>query len=132
MAIGLAMEIAPDRGIQKLVDTARLMKEAAKARDLPRFFELDVQFHETLWQLSGNFILPKLLSQTLMPVLAFLFMRNLRDNNQFELAAAAAAHVEIAQAILKRDRKSARQVARRKFRQFTEEHLGSYRSEGSE
>ena len=132
MAISLAMEIASDREIQRLVDTALLMQEAAEARDLPRFFDLDVRFHETLWQLSGNFILPKLLSQTLMPLLAFLFMRNLRDNNQFELAAAATAHVEIAEAILKRDRKSARQVARRKFRQFTEEHLGSYRSEGSE
>jgi DNA-binding GntR family transcriptional regulator len=132
MAISLAMEIASDREIQELVDTALLMQEAAEARDLPRFFDLDVRFHETLWQLSGNFILPKLLSQTLMPVLAFLFMRNLRDNNQLELAAAAAAHVEIAQAILKRDQETARQVAQRKFRQFAGQHLGSYGSEGSE
>src|ERR1019366_8884225 len=50
MAISLAMETASDREIQNLVDTARLMKEAAKARDLPRFFDLDVQFHQTLWQ----------------------------------------------------------------------------------
>jgi DNA-binding GntR family transcriptional regulator len=126
------METASDREIQRLVDTALLMQEAAEARDLPRFFDLDVQFHETLWQLSGNFILPKLLSQTLMPVLAFLFMRTLRHNNQLELAAAAAAHVEIAQAILKRDQESARQVAQRKFRQFAGQHLGSYGSEGSE
>jgi DNA-binding GntR family transcriptional regulator len=130
MAIELAMEMAPDGEIQKLVDVARLMQEAAQARDLSRFFDLDVQFHETLWRLSGNCILPKLLSQTLMPVLAFLFMRNLRNNDQLELTDSAAAHIEIAQAILKRDRGAARQVVQEKFRLFAEQHLSWYRSEG--
>ena len=96
MAIELAMEIAPDSEIRKLREVAVEMQEAAQARDLSRFFDMDVRFHETLWRLSGNFVLPKLLSQTLMPVLAFLFMRNLRDNDQLELGDAAAAHVEIA------------------------------------
>ena len=107
MAIELAMEIALDCEIQKLVDAALPMQEAAQARDLPRFFDRDVQFHETLWGLSGNCVLPKLLSQTLMPMPAFLCMRNLRNNNQLELADAAAAHGEIAQAILRRDREAA-------------------------
>lgn len=130
MAIDLAMEIAPDTEIRKLVDAALAMQEAAEARDLERFFDLDVEFHETLWRLSGNFVLPKLLSQTLMPVLAFLFMRNLRDQSQLQLADAATAHLEIAQAILKRDRQAARQVAQQKFRLFAEQHLSWYRSEG--
>jgi DNA-binding GntR family transcriptional regulator len=130
MAIQLAMELAPDAEIQKLVDVALLMKAAAQARDLPRFFHLDVRFHQTLWQLSGNFILPKLLSQTLMPLLAFLFMRNLRDHDPLELVDPAAAHVEIAQAILQRDWESTREVTRQKFRQFAEQHLSWYRSEG--
>jgi DNA-binding GntR family transcriptional regulator len=107
MAIELAMEIAPDCEIRKLVDAAVPMQEVAQARDLPRVFDLDVQFHETLWRLSGNCVLPKLLSQTLMPMLAFLFMRNPRNNNRLELGDAAAAHVEIAQAILRRDREAA-------------------------
>jgi len=130
MAIELAMETAPDGEIRKLVATAQEMQTAAEARDLERFFQLDVEFHETLWRLSGNFVLPKLLSQTLMPVLAFLFMRNLRDQSQLQLADAAAAHVEIAQAILKRDREAARQVAQQKFRLFADQHLSWYRSEG--
>ena len=58
--------------------------EAAQARDIERFFDRDVEFHETLWRLSGNFVLPKLLSQTLMPVLAFI--RNLRDQSELQLA----------------------------------------------
>ena len=129
MAIELAMEIAPDGELRELVDVALAMQEAAQARDLERFFDLDVQFHETLWRLSGNFVLPKLLAQTLMPVLAFLFMRNLRDRSELQLVDAAAAHVEIAQAILKRDRAAARQVAQQKFRLFAEQHLSWYRSE---
>jgi DNA-binding GntR family transcriptional regulator len=129
MAIELAMESAPDDEIRKLVDAALAMQGAAKARDLSRFFDLDVQFHETLWRLSGNFVLPKLLAQTLMPVLAFLFMRNLRDQSQFQLTDAAAAHVEIAQAILQRDREAARQVAQQKFRMFAEQHLSWYGGE---
>jgi DNA-binding GntR family transcriptional regulator len=130
MAIELAAEIAPDSEIQRLRDVALAMKEAAQARDLSRFFDCDVRFHETLWRLSGNFMLPKLLSQTLMPVLAFLFMRNLRNSNQLELDDAAAAHLEIADAILKRDRDAARQVAQQQFRLFAEQHLSWYRSEG--
>jgi DNA-binding GntR family transcriptional regulator len=130
MAIELAMEIAPDSEIRKLREVAVEMQEAAQARDLSRFFDMDVRFHETLWRLSGNFVLPKLLSQTLMPVLAFLFMRNLRDSDQLELGDAAAAHVEIAEAILQRDRDAARQVAQQKFRLFAEQHLSWYRSEG--
>lgn len=129
MAIELAMEIAPDGEIRKLVDVAVAMQGAAQARDLERFFGLDVEFHETLWRLSGNCVLPKLLSQTLMPLLAFLFMRNLRDRSQLQLSDAAAAHLEIAEAISRRDREAARQVAQQKFRLFAEQHLSWYGSE---
>jgi DNA-binding FadR family transcriptional regulator len=38
--------------------------------------------------------------------------------------------VEIAEAILQRDRDAARQVAQQKFRLFAEQHLSWYRSEG--
>jgi len=130
MAIELVMDVAPDAGIQKLVAVAQAMQGAADARDLERFFDLDVEFHETLWRLSGNFILPKLLAQTLMPVLAFLFMRNLQGRNQIELGEAAAAHMSIAEAIAKRDRELARQVAHQKFRLFAEQHLARRQNEG--
>jgi DNA-binding GntR family transcriptional regulator len=130
MAIELAMEVAPDSEIRKLVDVALEMQTAAGARDLSRFFDLDVRFHETLWRLSGNFVLPKLLSQTLMPVLAFLFMRNLRDHSQNEMGDTAAAHLEIARAIQQRDCETARHVAQQKFRLFAGQHLSWYRSEG--
>ncbi|HUI57246.1 MAG TPA: GntR family transcriptional regulator [Bryobacteraceae bacterium] len=130
LAVDLAIEVAPDSEIKRLIELALLMKAAARERDTRRFFDLDVEFHETLWRLSGNSILPRLLSQTLMPLLAFLFMRNLREHGQLEMTGSADAHVEIAEAILKRDKDAARQVAHQKFRMFAEQHLNWYESEG--
>ena len=99
------------------------MERAARARDVREFFALDVRFHETLWRLSGNSLLPRLLAQALMPLLAFLFIRNLRNHQQIDMLDSAAAHVEIAGAILSRDKELARKVARAKFRMFAEDHL---------
>jgi DNA-binding GntR family transcriptional regulator len=130
LAVDLAIEIAPDTEIKKLIDLARLMKDAAQVRGLRQYHDLDVQFHETLWRLSGNSILPRLLSQTLMPLLAFLFMRNLRKNDQLEMTGSAEAHLEIAEAILLRDKEAARQIVRDKFRMFADQHLNCYESEG--
>jgi DNA-binding GntR family transcriptional regulator len=130
LAVDLAIEVAPEAEIRKLIAIAGKMKDAAEVRDMRRYHDWDVQFHEMLWRLSGNSVLPKLLAQTLMPLLAFLFMRNLRKNNQLEMTESAVAHVEIAEAILERDKKAARQVATQKFRQFAQEHLNWYESEG--
>lgn len=123
LAIELAIESAPDEEVRKLLDVTQAMKAAAAARDVHQFFGLDVRFHETLWRLSGNSLLPKLLAQTLMPLLAFLFIRNLRHHLQIDMQDSAAAHVEIAQAILSRDKAAARRVAQQKFQMFADDHL---------
>lgn len=123
LAMELAIETAEDAGIARLLDVTDGMQRAASARDIRNFFDLDVRFHETLWRLSGNSLLPRLLAQTLMPLLAFLFIRNLRNHEQIELVESAAAHVEIAQAILSRDKKLTRRVAGEKFQMFADDHL---------
>lgn len=130
LAMDLAIEVAPDTEIRKLIGLAEKMKEAAQAHDIRRYHDFDAQFHQTLWRLSGNSVLPRLMAQTLMPLLAFLFMRNLRMNQQLEMTASAAAHMEIAEAILRRDKRAARRVAQQKFRMFAREHLNWYESEG--
>jgi len=128
LAVEMAIESAVDRDIGALVDLTVTMKEAARVRDVTRFFEVDLQFHETLWRLSGNSLLPRLISQVLVPLLAFLFIRNLRQHQQIDLQESADAHVEIAEAILLRNKKSAVRVAREKFAVFSEQHLGLYES----
>ena len=126
LAVDLAIESAAESDLRQLLDLTVAMKEAARARDLSRFFDVDVQFHETLWRLSGNSLLPRLLSQVLAPLLAFLFLRNLRQHRQLDLVESAEAHVELAEAILGRNRERARAVAREKFAMFAAQHLGWY------
>jgi DNA-binding GntR family transcriptional regulator len=128
LAVELAIESAADRDIRKLVDITVVMKEAARVRDVSRFHDIDMEFHETLWRLSGNSLLPRLLSQVLSPLLAFLFIRNLRQHQQIDLKESAEAHVEIAEAILLRKKTLALAVAREKFGMFAEQHLGWYES----
>ncbi|MDR3702835.1 MAG: GntR family transcriptional regulator [Candidatus Sulfopaludibacter sp.] len=123
LAMELAIENAADAQIRKLLLVTDAMERAGRARDVREFFGLDVRFHETLWRLSGNSLLPRLLAQALMPLLAFLFIRNLRNHQQIDMKDSASAHVELAEAILSRDKELARRVARAKFRMFAEDHL---------
>jgi DNA-binding GntR family transcriptional regulator len=126
LAVDLAIESAAEREMRQLLDLTVAMKEAARVRDLSRFFDVDVQFHEMLWRMSGNSLLPRLLSQVLTPLLAFLFLRNLRQHRQIDLVESAEAHVELVEAILGRNRERAGAVARAKFAMFAEQHLGWY------
>jgi len=123
LAIELAIESAADADVRKLLGVTDAMRRAAAERNVREFFGLDVQFHETLWRLSGNSLLPRLLAQALMPLLAFLFIRNLRNHLQIDMKDSAAAHVEIAEAILSRDKRKARKVAKEKFQTFADDHL---------
>ena len=129
LAIDLAIETASDSEIRKLLEVTDAMQSAAEGRRVEEFFGLDVRFHEILWRLSGNSLLPRLLAQALMPLLAFLFIRNLRRHQQIEMRDSATAHIEIAEAILTRDKELARRVAREKFQMFADDHLKWYEGE---
>jgi hypothetical protein len=62
----------------------------------------------------------------MLPLLAFLFIRNLRRHSHIDMVASAAAHAGIANAILLRDRVTARAIAERKFQMFSDQHLNLY------
>jgi DNA-binding GntR family transcriptional regulator len=47
--------------------------------DVPRFYRSDLEFHRTLWQLSGNRFLAKALDNTVTPLFAFFTMKTLND-----------------------------------------------------
>ncbi|HWB85829.1 MAG TPA: GntR family transcriptional regulator [Bryobacteraceae bacterium] len=123
LAVELAVEFASDSDIQKLMAMTGFMKAAATARDVEDFFAHDLAFHEFLWKLSGNAFLPRLLSQLMTPLLAFLFIRNLRNNSQIDLAGSMQAHVQIVEGILTRNKQTARQIAEEKFQMFATQHL---------
>jgi len=126
LAVELAVETASDQEIGQLLSITDRMKEAASQRDPQTFFELDLSFHQALWQLSNNSFLPRLLEQALAPLLAFLFIRNLRRNLDIDMQRSAQAHVEMAEAILTRDKDLARRVAQEKLMMFADQHLALY------
>jgi DNA-binding GntR family transcriptional regulator len=126
LAVELAVESASEAEIRKLLEITDLMKEAASQKDPQQFFDLDFRFHDTLWKLSGNSFLPRLLEQTLAPLLAFLFIRNLRRNLRIDMMESAQAHVEVATAILSRHKETARRVTQQKLQMFADQHLAWY------
>jgi len=126
LAVELAVESAADEDVAKLLKITDSMKEAAGARDPQRFFQLDLAFHQTLWRLSNNSFLPRLLEQALAPLLAFLFIRNLRRHIDIDMLDSAQAHVDMAEAILTRNKETARRVAQEKLTMFADQHLALY------
>lgn len=124
LAVDLAIENAADGAIRQLVRLAGAMERAAKAGTAEKFFDLDLQFHEQLWRLSGGTLLPRLLSQVLTPLLAFLFIRNVHNHTPINLVDSAEAHIEIAHTILVRDKEAAQRVLRQKLQLFADQHLG--------
>jgi DNA-binding GntR family transcriptional regulator len=126
LAVELAVESAVDGEIKELLKITDRMKEAARARDPQRFFEHDLYFHQSLWHLSHNSFLPRLLEQALAPLLAFLFIRNLRRNLEIDMMESAQAHVDMADAILTRDKVKAKRVAQEKLMMFADQHLALY------
>lgn len=126
LAVELAVETASDSEIAVLLKVTERMKDAAAAGDPQRFFKHDLMFHQTLWNLSHNSFLPRLLEQALAPLLAFLFIRNLRRNPGIDMMASALAHVDMVQAILTRDKAAARRVTQEKLNMFADQHLALY------
>ena len=103
---GLAVELVEKRATA--VDLAVLdeligqMREAAREENLQSFYRSDLEFHRTLWQLSGNRFLQKSLDITVVPLFAFFIMKNPRDSAA-DLIASAERHAGVVDAIRRRD-----------------------------
>jgi DNA-binding GntR family transcriptional regulator len=123
LAVELAIENASDEAIHGLLDVAREMVELAQAGNAKLFHSRDQVFHEALWSCTGNSFLPRVLEQVMMPLLAFLFIRDVRHSGQIDLLQSAKAHLGIAESILSRDKANARRVAQAAFGMFSEQHL---------
>jgi len=123
LAVDMAIENAADETVDALRGIAADMVNIARSGNAMAFYSRDREFHEALWSSSGNTFLPKVLSQVMLPLLAFLFIRNARGQGKIDLVRSANAHVDIAQSILTRNKASARQVAQAAFGMFSSQHL---------
>jgi DNA-binding GntR family transcriptional regulator len=79
LAVELAIEhmSAPDLdSLQAFVDA---MKSAAETSDFERFYQSDLEFHRTLWQLTRNRYLASTLETLVVPLFAFFLIRTRQD-----------------------------------------------------
>lgn len=97
---GLAMRLLAERvteeELARLSHTVERMEEAASRNDTERVMELDLEFHEQIWKLSGHRRLYEVLSNMIGPIRMFLALNTqvydrLLDN--------ALEHVELFEAL---------------------------------
>ncbi len=106
---GFAVQLLQERitpgDLDLLRRHARDMRDAAARSDQAAFYQADLDFHRTLWRLSGNRFLVKCLEQLVVPLFAFFIMRNPLDPGD-DLNASVDRHFEVIQAL--EDRSGAR------------------------
>lgn len=86
----LAARLAAERMAREHLDlspTEQLldrMRECAHSGDIVSFHDYDIEFHRSLWRLSDNEVLARLLEQIIAPLFAFFIMLNLAPRKSVE------------------------------------------------
>jgi DNA-binding GntR family transcriptional regulator len=97
IAIEWAKERAKPSDLDSLRQELRKMEDAAKALDLPLFYEGDLSFHRKIWSLSGNPYLVDMLERLVVPLFAFFLMKTSRQQKSY--VDSACMHAEIVEAM---------------------------------
>ena len=97
LAIEWAKESVRPEDIEYLRGITGMMKGAAQALDLDRFYENDLAFHRKLWEMSGNRYLAESLERIVVPLFAFFVMKNRRERKSY--LASATKHAQIVEAL---------------------------------
>src|SRR6476661_2707233 len=108
IAIEWAKEHAQPADLDRLRQDIRKMEEAAKALDLPQFYEGDLSFHRKIWSLSGNSYLVDTLERLVVPLFAFFVMKTSRQ--QASYVESACMHGKIVDAMAGMNAKELREV----------------------
>ena len=99
---GLAAELlqgrASEEDLSRLEAVAEEMRKAAVQKDMESFYRWDLEFHRSIWELSGNKYLVRALDNTVVPLFAFFIMKRLQ-NLDCDFVASAERHGEIVQAL---------------------------------
>ena len=99
---GLAVHLLQERITAADLDLLRRhawgMRSAAAQNDQAAFYRSDLDFHRTVWHLSGNRFLVKCLEQLVVPLFAFFIMRNPLDTGD-DLNASVERHFDVIQAL---------------------------------
>lgn len=93
------------------------IKAKASARDVEGFYQSDMEFHRTIWHLTGNPFLEKMLMEITLPLFSFVMVKVVKDYS-FDLESAASAHRDVAQAIISGDGEHAKVITTRILEDF--------------
>lgn len=102
LAIALALASWSDEKAERLKQAFALMEKAGDTGDVLGYFKHDMEFHRTIWSLSGNRYLERALNQIVLPSFAF-FVMHFHRHRSFTFADNVAEHREIVDAMLARD-----------------------------
>ncbi len=97
IAIEWAHANATEADLEYLRSEIAKMEAAAKALDLPQFYEGDLAFHRKIWRLSGNPYLVDVLERLVVPLFAFFLMKTSRQQDSYEDSACM--HLKIVEAM---------------------------------
>jgi len=97
LAIEWASANITESDVDDLREVIRKMEDAARALDLPRFYENDLAFHRKIWSLSGNPYLAHTLELLVVPLFAFFLMKTSRHQDSY--IESACTHARIVEAI---------------------------------
>jgi DNA-binding GntR family transcriptional regulator len=103
LAVELALEHMSAAYLVMLQDLVDAMKDAAEASDFERFYQNDLEFHRTLWQLSQNRYLANCLETLVVPLFAFFLIRT-RLDYRVDLLGSAQRHHQLLESIRNRRR----------------------------
>ncbi len=80
LAVQLLEQRATEENIVSLRQIVAEMREMALKNELQGFYKADLEFHRTIWELSGNRHLAKALDISVVPLFAFFIMKNPSDS----------------------------------------------------
>lgn len=118
LAVRLAIERRRKWSGEALVEAIKELHQAAAARDVVTYFSHDdLNFHKTLWELSGNTFLVQALCRITIPVFAFCMIHRIR-HLEIDLPENACLHEVIVDALLSERPESALEITRNSIRSF--------------
>ena len=103
LAVELAVEHMSAPYLDMLQGLVDAMKTAAETSDIERFYQNDLEFHRTLWQLSQNRFLVGSLETLVVPLFAFFLIRT-RSDYTVDLLGSAERHRQLLESIRNRHR----------------------------
>jgi DNA-binding GntR family transcriptional regulator len=94
-AVALAMETVRPKDLRELRVLFRGMERTAMQGDLVANFKVDLEFHQKIWQLSGNHKLEEILNNVCPSLFTYLLIRY--QGNPSAMRGGLASHAEILQ-----------------------------------